>query len=120
MHDDLKLTPGTRNDESGWDPVGGHNPAADAPQDNRLTVHTIRDTRGRVLGLDSSSQVGGGVGNDGDDDGDAVAAATAAGGWEPVLEAWASHEGAVTGIDVAGGFGNLGGVSGVVTSGGDG
>lgn len=109
--------PGTRNDECGWDPAllgRGRNPAA-APEDNRLTVHTIRDTRGRVLGLGSSSLAGGeGAGGDDDDD------AGGGGGWEPVVEAWASHEAAVTGIDVAGGFGNLGGVSGVVTSGGDG
>lgn len=43
-----------------------------------------------------------------------------AGGWEPVAEAWTAHEGAVTGIDVVAGHGNLGDVSGVVTSGGDG
>eukprot|EP00903_Cladosiphon_okamuranus_P016356 g15084.t1 len=106
-----QLVTGTRNDESGW------GPAAAAPEDNRLTVHTIRDTRGRVLGLGSSSRAGGeGAGGD-DDDGDE---GDGGGGWEPVVEAWVSHEAAVTGIDVAGGFGNLGGVSGVVTSGGDG
>lgn len=41
-------------------------------------------------------------------------------GWEPVVEAWTVHEGAVTGIDVVGEYGDLGGVSGVVTAGGDG
>lgn len=41
-------------------------------------------------------------------------------GWESFMEAQIAHEGAVTGIDTVGGFGDLGGVSGVVTSGGDG
>lgn len=93
---------------------GVTNPAAAAPMENRLTLHTIRDTRGRVLGLGPSSQRR--CDND-DDDG---AATGAGGGWEPVAEAWTPHEGAVTGIDVAGGVGNLGGVAGMVTSGGDG
>lgn len=71
------------------------------------------------LGSSSSSHAGGeGVGGGDEDDDDG--ARDSGGGWEPVVEAWASHEAAVTGIDVAGGFGNLGGVSGVVTSGGDG
>lgn len=82
--------------------------AAAAPLENRLTVHTIRDARGRVLGLGPSSD---------DDDG---AAAGAGDGWEPVAEVWTPHDGAVTGIDVASGVGNLGGVTGMVTSGGDG
>ncbi len=103
---------GTRNDESGWGspllPSSGGDAAGPAPE-NRLAVHTIRDARGRVLGLGSSfpRQRGGeGVGNDDGLDG--------AGGWEPAVEAWTPHEGAVTGIDLAGGFGRL------VTSGGDG
>lgn len=114
IHNDLHSPTGTRNDESGWDPMlqgRGRDPAA-APQGNRLTVHTVRDMRGRVLGLGSSSQVGGG--------GDDADGGAEGGGWEPVVEAWASHEAAVTGVDIASGFGNLGGVSGVVTSGGDG
>lgn len=69
-----------------------------------------------MLGLGSSPQAGGEGVVDGDDDDDAGGG----GGWEPVVEAWAAHEGAVTGVDVAGGFANLGGVSGLVTSGGDG
>lgn len=115
----MYLTLGTRNDESAWLAGPGYNPGAAGPLDNRLTVHTIRDTTGQVLGLGSSSRVSGGVdvGGVGDDDEDDSAAA---GGWEPAVEACAAHDVAVTGIDVAGGFGNLGGVSAVVTSGGDG
>ncbi|CAN0470758.1 unnamed protein product, partial [Ectocarpus sp. 12 AP-2014] len=122
-----QLVTGTRNDESGWSalpPVTGREKttaaAAAASLGNRLTVHTIRDTGSRVLGLGSSSSLrtagtGAGGGGEGGDE-DAVV-----GRLESVAEAWAPHEGAVTGVDVAGGgFENLGGVSGVVTSGGDG
>lgn len=77
---------------------------------NRLTVHSVRDTQGRVLGLGPQR----GNGDDGEEE--------VVGGWEPAIEAWTSHEGTVTGIDVVGGgYGSFGGGSAcVLTSGGDG
>lgn len=68
-----------------------------------------------MLGL-GSLRAGGGGGGGEDFDEDAVV-----GGLESVVEVSTPHEGAVTGVDVAGGgFDNLDGVSGLVTSGGDG
>ncbi|CAM9478575.1 unnamed protein product, partial [Ectocarpus sp. 8 AP-2014] len=103
-----QLVTGTRNDESGWSPLPPGpgrektTAAAAASLGNRLTVHTIRDTGSRVLGLGSSSSLrapgtGAGGGGEGGDE-DAVV-----GRLESVAEAWAPHEGAVTGVDVAGG-----------------
>lgn len=104
---------GSRNDESGFLVDGRSNNAADASPGNRLTVHSIRDAQGRVLGLAPRRGAVGSRENSNEEQ-------EQAGGWEPVVEAWTAHEGAVTGIDVVGGFGDLLGVSGVVTSGGDG
>ena len=103
------LETGTSNEEPGLSSDG-------AGLGNRLTVHSVRDTQGRVLGLGPQRGIAGAGGNGGDDDGEV------AGGWEPAIEAWTSHEGTVTGIDVvSGGYGTFGGgCARVLTSGGDG
>lgn len=69
-----------------------------------------------MLGLGPQRGIAGGGSGGGDDDEEV------AGGWEPVIEAWAAHEGTVTGVDVVGGgYGSFGGgCAGVLTSGGDG
>lgn len=114
----LSKRTGTRNDEIALllDGRVGINAARGPPVGNRLTVHSIRDTQGRVLGLGSQQQ------QQRDDGQEADAQAGGGGrGWEPVVEAWVVHEGGVTGMDVVGGYGNPGGVSSsFVTSGGDG
>lgn len=79
---------------------------------DRLILHSIRDSHGRVLGLGAPM-----VMDHGDEDENTDHEAR---GWEAFMEAQTAHDGAVTGIDTVGGFGDLGGVSGVATSGGDG
>lgn len=98
---------GTRNDESSLKPKGRANQLGD-----RLILHSIRDSHGRVLGLGAPT-----IMDNGDEDENTDHEAR---GWEAFMEAQTAHEGAVTGMDMVGGFGDLGGVSGVATSGGDG
>lgn len=70
-------------------------------------MHSIRDIDGGILGL---------IGGRGADD-----EYPRNGLWEATAEAWISHEGAVTGIDMVKGYDNgRGDASGFLTSGGDG
>lgn len=111
-----RLVTGTRNDESGaLLPSQPFTPSL--PVDNRLTVHTIRDTVGGILGLKGG---GGRAGMEDDSDQDGGRAGAGV-GWEPTTEAWMAHEGAVTGMALVKGYDNgRGDASALLTTGGDG